>query len=116
MKERTMSTYKSKLHQMTMEYPTEYWNDSCSEEELTYAISHGAVGATSNPTIVHSVLKKELHLWQDRIHALIEENPTWSEVEITWKLLEEMAVFRAGFLMPAYENYQVKKGRLSIQT
>ena len=112
-----MTTFKSKLHQMTVQFPaTDYWNDSCSEEELTYAISHGAVGATSNPTIVHSVLKKELHLWQDRIHALIEENPTWSEVEITWKLFEEMAVFGAGFLMPAYENYQGKKGRLSIQT
>jgi transaldolase len=85
---------------MTMEFPTDYWNDSCSEAELTYAISHGAVGATSNPTIVHSVLKKELHLWRDRIHTLIQENPTWSETEITWKLFEEMAVYGAGFLLP----------------
>ncbi len=112
-----MTTFKSKLHQMTVQFPTtDYWNDSCSEEELTYAISHGAVGATSNPTIVHSVLKKELHLWQDRIHTLINENPTWSEVEITWKLFEEMAVYGAGFLMPVFEEYHGKKGRLSIQT
>jgi transaldolase len=101
---------------MTIEYPTEYWNDSCSEEELAYAISHGAVGATSNPTIVHSVLKKELHLWRDRIHTLIQDNPTWSETEITWKLFEEMAVHGAGFLLPAFERYKGKKGRLSIQT
>lgn len=111
-----MSTFKSKLHQMTLEFPTEYWNDSCSEEELTYAIGHGAVGATSNPTIVHAVLKKELHLWRDRIHALIEEHPTWSENEITWKLFEEIAVYGASFLAPIYEQYQGKKGRLSIQT
>lgn len=111
-----MSAFRSKLHQMTVEYPTEYWNDSCSEEELTYAIHHGAVGATSNPTIVHAVLKKELHLWRDRIHALIQENPTWSEAEITWKLFEEMAVYGAGFLAPIYEQYKGKKGRLSIQT
>lgn len=111
-----MSTFRSKLHQMTMEYPTEYWNDSCSQEELTYAISHGAVGATSNPTIVHTVLKKELHLWRDRIHTLIHENPTWSETEITWKLFEEMAVYGASFLAPIFEKYKGKKGRLSIQT
>src|SRR5687767_11354444 len=111
-----MSPFKSKLHQMTMEFPTDYWNDSCSQEELTYAISHGAVGATSNPTIVHTVLKQELHLWKDRIHTLIHENPSWSEVEITWKLFEEMAVHGAGFLMPTYEKYGGKKGRLSIQT
>ncbi len=107
---------KSKLHQMTLEFPTDYWNDSCSEEELTYAISHGAVGATSNPTIVHSVLKKELHLWEDRIRTLIYENPTWSEVEITWKLFEEMAVYGASFLLPIFEEFNGRKGRLSIQT
>jgi hypothetical protein len=26
---------------------TDYWNDSCSLEELTYAVERGAVGATS---------------------------------------------------------------------
>jgi transaldolase len=101
---------------MSLEYPTEYWNDSCSEEELTYALSNGAVGATSNPTIVHMVLKKELYLWRDRIHQLINENPTWSETEITWKLFEEMAVHGAGFLVPIFEKHKGKKGRLSIQT
>ena len=111
-----MSTFKSKLHQMTVQFPTDYWNDSCSEEELTYAIQHGAVGATSNPTIVHSVLKKELHLWRDRIDALIREQHAWSESEITWKLFEEMAVYGAGFLLPIYEEYNGRKGRLSIQT
>ena len=104
-----MSTYKSKLHQMSMEYPTEYWNDSCSEEELKYAISHGAVGATSNPTIVHAVLKKEFHLWRDRIHTLLLENPAWSETELTWKLFEEMAVYGAGFLLPTFESHQGKR-------
>jgi transaldolase len=101
---------------MTLEFPTDYWNDSCSEEELKYAIHHGAVGATSNPTIVHNVLKQEMHLWEDRIRALIHENPSWSESEITWKLIEEMSVHGAGFLMPTYEKNNGKKGRLSIQT
>lgn len=111
-----MATFKSKLHQMTIQFPTDYWNDSCSEEELTYAISHGAVGATSNPTIVLNVLKQEMHLWEDRIRVLIHENPTWSESEITWKLIEEMSVHGAGFLKPHFEQYKGKKGRLSIQT
>jgi transaldolase len=107
---------KSKLHQMTMEFPTDYWNDSCSEMELQYAIRNGAVGATSNPTIVHNVLKQEMHLWKDRISELINTNPTWSESELTWKLMEEMSVHGASFLKPAFEQYRAKKGRLSIQT
>lgn len=111
-----MSEYRSKLHETVQTSPTDYWNDSCSIEELTYAIENGAVGATTNPTIVLGVLKKEMHLWNDRIHQIIDENPTWSEAEITWKLIEEMAVRGAGLLKPTYDRNKGKKGRLSIQT
>jgi transaldolase len=109
-------TYKSNLHQTVSQYPTDYWNDSCSVEELTYAIDNGAVCATTNPTIVVNVLKKEMPLWQGRIKQMIAENPTWSESEISWKLIEEMAVHGASFLKPIFEKYAGKKGRLSIQT
>ncbi len=111
-----MTEYKSKLHQTVATTAPDYWNDSCSIEELTYAVENGAVGATTNPTIVLNVLKKEMHLWKDRIYEIIDENPTWSEVEVTWKLIEEMAVRGAGLLKPAYDKYKGKKGRLSIQT
>lgn len=111
-----MTEYKSKLHQTVSTTKTDYWNDSCSIEELTYAIENGAVGATTNPTIVVNVLKKEMHLWNDRIHQIIDENPSWSEVEVTWKLIEEMAVRGAGLLKPVFDREKGKKGRLSIQT
>lgn len=110
------TAFKSKLYQMTQQFPTDYWNDSCSIEELSYAVENGAVGATTNPTIVYNVLKKEMPLWKKRILAIIDENPTWDEVAITWQLIEEMAAKAAGLLMPAYERYAGKKGRLSIQT
>ena len=108
--------YKSKLHQMVNEFQTDYWNDSCSEQELRYAVEHGAVGATTNPTIVVSVLKKEMPRWEGRLQQLIDENPTWSETEVGWKLFEEMGANGAGFLRQVYDRYQGKKGRLSIQT
>jgi transaldolase len=109
-------TYKSNLHHTVSEFPTDYWNDSCSVEELTYAVENGAVGATTNPNIVVNVLKKEMHLWEARIRQMIVENPTWSEEQITWRLIEEMAVHGAGFLKPAFDLHLGKKGRLSIQT
>lgn len=108
--------YKGPLHEMSMTTVTDYWNDSCSVEELTYAIGQGAVGATSNPSIVLEVLKKEMYLWKERISQIIRENPTWSEEQITWKLIEEMAVKGAELLMPVFEREHGKKGRLSIQT
>ena len=55
-------TTPSPLLQTVTTTPTDYWNDSCSVEELTYAIGHGAVGATTNPNIVLNVLNKEMHL------------------------------------------------------
>lgn len=108
--------FKSNLRQTASQFPTDFWNDSCSVEELTYAIEHGAVGATTNPTIVVNVLNKEMHLWKERIYQLISDNPTWTEIEITWKLIEEMAVHGASLLIPVYEKYAGKKGRISIQT
>jgi len=106
----------SPLQEMASATPTDYWNDSCSVEELTYAVARGATGATSNPTIVGEVLKKELHLWRDRISEIIAANPTWTEDDVTWKLNEEMAVRGAEILLPVFEREGGRKGRLSIQT
>ncbi len=111
-----VTAYKSLLHQTVSTTVTDYWNDSCSVEELNYAIENGAVGATTNPTIVLGVLKKEMHLWRERIHQIIAENLTWDEEQITWKLIEEMAVQGAKLLQPVFEREQGHKGRLSIQT
>jgi len=106
----------SPLQRMAATTPTDYWNDSSSVEELTYAVARGATGATSNPTIVGEVLKKEMHLWRDRVHELIKGNPTWTEDEITWKLIEEISVHGAEILLPVFEREGGRKGRLSIQT
>jgi len=46
----------SPLLRMVTTTLTDCWNDSCSIEELTYAIQYGAVGATSDPQIVVMVL------------------------------------------------------------
>jgi len=110
------TTYKSPLHETVTAYPTDVWNDSCSVEELTYAIEHGAVGATSNPTIVEQVLSQERHLWKDRIGELIAENPTWSDEDVMARTSEEIALKGAELLMPVFERENGMKGRLSIQT
>ena len=107
---------QSPLHETVTTTATDYWNDSCSLEELTYAIGHGAVGATSNPTIVGEVLKKEWALWSDRIGELVAESPTATEDEVAWRLIEEMAVKASALLLPVYEREHGLKGRLSIQT
>jgi transaldolase len=99
-----------------MTTPTTYWNDSCSVEELNYAIARGASGATSNPVIVLNVLKKEMHLWRERILQVIAENPTWTETQVSWQIYQELALNGARLMLPVHEREDHKWGRLSIQT
>ncbi len=103
------------LHQTALT-ATDYWNDSCSIEELTYAIERGAVGATSNPTIVGEVLRMEMPLWRERIGEIIAEHPAWTEDDVAWQLIEEMAVRASKLLLPVFKREGGRKGRLSIQT
>lgn len=112
-----MQEFKSRLHQMTQTTPTRLWNDSCSIDELSSSIEmNGAVGATCNPSIVLTVLKKEWNLWKDRIPQIVHELPQATDEQVAWKLVEEMSQKAAALLMPVYEREQGKFGRLSIQT
>jgi transaldolase len=96
--------------------PTDYWNDSCAIAELEYAIARGATGATSNPSIVLEVLRKERDHWLPWIREQAAANPTWTETDVTWTLVEAMAVGGAAVLAPVFEREGGHKGRLSIQT
>lgn len=108
--------YKSPLFQMTQTTPTCLWNDSASIEELTYSIEHGAVGATCNPSIAVSVLKKEMPAWKGRIKELALSHPQATEDEISWMIVEELSVNAAKLLKPVFDREHGRNGRLSIQT
>ena len=95
---------------------TDIWNDSCAIDELEYAISYGAVGATANPTIVTDVWKKEPAFWRERVRSLAAERPAATEVDLAWLVVEEMSLRGAKLLEPAFEAYAGRQGRLSMQT
>jgi len=112
----TASAYKSPLHEMTQSTPTCLWNDSASVHELSYAMAHGAVGATCNPVIVLGVLKNEIDAWKGRIQSLIKDLPLATEDEIAWQLVRDISVKAAALLKPIFDEQHGKNGRLSIQT
>ena len=84
--------------------PTDVWNDSCAVDQLEYAVARGATGATSNPTIVLDVLVARRGYWLPRIRELADANPTWTEVDLTWAIVEQMAVRGAAVLAPVFER------------
>ncbi len=109
-------TWKSALHQMTQTTPTCLWNDSASLDELRFAIEHGAVGATCNPVIAHTMLKAGMAAWRPRIQALVQDMLTATEDAIAWTVVEQLSIDAAALLQPAFQSHRGRNGRLSIQT
>ncbi|MEK9809986.1 MAG: transaldolase family protein [Candidatus Nanopelagicales bacterium] len=106
----------SPLLRMTKTTPTVLWNDSADPRELSEAISWGAVGATCNPVIALAALKADRPTWSQRITEYAAANPTATEDEIGWAMVKDLSVEAARLLVPAFERYEGRNGRLSIQT
>jgi transaldolase len=111
----TASSVTSPL-QRTAATVTDIWNDSCDVDELSYAIAHGAVGATANPTIVHDVWKKQPDRWAARVREFATEQPEATEVDLAWDVVREMSRDAARLLEPAFARFGGRQGRLSMQT
>ena len=106
----------SPLGRTVAETATDIWNDSCAVDELEYALSYGAVGATANPTIVVDVWKKEPAHWKARVQALAAERPQATPQDLAWAVVEEMSIRGARLLEPVFEAQAGRQGRLSVQT
>jgi transaldolase len=100
---------------LTTEKGADFWNDSCSLQELQEAVDNGAVGATSNPVIVFTVVKQDPKTWQPVLDELIAAHPEASEDDVAWKLIEAIGRRAAAILLPVYERSAGQQGFLSIQ-
>jgi transaldolase len=94
---------------------TDFWNDSCDPQELAEAVAEGAVGATSNPVIVHQAVLSGGHRWLDVLDDLIARNGRSTEDEIAWELITILGREAAEILRPVYDATQGRKGFLSMQ-
>ncbi len=108
------STYEP-LTQMVKNFPTQFWNDSCSLSELKYAIARGATGATTNPVIVKTVLDTEFASYKSELTKAIRNNASATEDDITWHMIEYAAKLGAKQFEKMFDP-QKGVGRLSIQT
>ncbi|MBE0450282.1 MAG: transaldolase family protein [Clostridia bacterium] len=95
--------------------PTKYWNDSCELKGLDYALGNNCVGATTNPIIVKSVIENNLAIYEETIIEILKKNPTMTEDELTWYMIEKLAKDGAKKLEPIF-NSKTGEGRISIQT
>ncbi len=106
----------SPLARTVAETATDIWNDSCAVDELAYAIANGAVGATANPTIVSDVWRADPPRWRTATRDLADRHSAWTEVDLGWAIVEAMSLEAAPLLLPAFERFGGRQGRLSMQT
>jgi transaldolase len=106
----------SPLLTMTRTTPTALWNDSADPRELGTAIGWGAIGATCNPVIALAAIRADLPRWSGRVRELAADLPTAGESEIGWRIVEEVSTEAATLLLPAFERFHGRNGRLSMQT
>lgn len=104
------------LAQMTRAFPTVLWNDSADPTELSKSIEFGAVGATCNPVIAYTAIKKDPSYWQPWLRALANSEPTWSESELGWAAVRELSVQASQQLLAEFHASGGRNGRISIQT
>ena len=95
---------------------TVLWNDSADPKELKEALTWGIVGATCNPIIALSAIKADKEYWIGRIKEYAKTQPTATDDQIGWAMVEELSVNAAKILEPEFEKYNGRNGRLSIQT
>ena len=100
---------------LTLERGADFWNDSCALNELGEAVQNGAVGATSNPVIVCTVVKADPGTWTPVIDELVVSMRDAGEDEIAWRLIETIGRRAAALLEPVYKETGGRKGFLSIQ-
>ena len=95
--------------------PTEFWNDGPSVTELEESMANGAVGATSNPFLIHGEMERDRSRWKARALAVRREHPTWSIADVGWALYGEVARRAADALLPVYERENRREGYVSVQ-
>jgi transaldolase len=104
------------LLEATQASPTVLWNDSADIDELRQSIAFGAVGATCNPVIALTALKKHPDVWVPRLRALADAMPEATESEIALAAVEQLSREASELLLPAFEEHRGRNGRLSVQT
>jgi transaldolase len=108
-------TPESPLQRMVRTTPTEFWNDGPNCAELQAAMDQGAVGATSNPFLIHEEMSRDKGTWKARARELRAEHPAWSITEIAWTLYGEIARRAADTLRPVYDREGGREGYVSVQ-
>ncbi|MBP1679538.1 MAG: Transaldolase family protein, partial [Bacteroidetes bacterium] len=61
------------------------------------------------------MVRQEHEQWVERLDGIIRDDPTGTEDDIAWRLIEVVGARAAQILLPAYRRFEGRRGRLSLQ-
>ncbi len=61
-------------------------------------------------------MRKHPERWWPRVRELAARHPEWSEVELAWAVVDQMAIEGAAVLHPLFEASGGRRGRQTVQT
>ncbi|NIA31812.1 MAG: transaldolase, partial [Actinobacteria bacterium] len=75
----------------------------------------GATGATSNPVIVLGCIKADPERWAKEISEIRKRKKNFSEIDIAWELIKQLAIEALPILRPVYDKTNGRNGRVTVQ-
>lgn len=115
LREKKMShlTYFEKMHRTT---PTKTWVNSVVQEEIETALRYGAVGITSNPSMLPKAIKIDSRIWEPVITDLLNKNPNTCNEDIADELNKRIAQRNAKLLSSIFKTSRAEDGYAAIQS
>lgn len=89
-----------------------YWNDSAQTATMTDAFKNGAVGATTNPFLVHMAMKNETSFWEEKLAKKTFANTDERAEEVT----KTMVKYWAEEFKDTYKENPATQGYICAQT
>lgn len=92
---------------------TTWWHDSADPQELEFALSHGAVGVTTNPVLCSRSLSSNKRLWETEIEEVLS-NETDPQCRAE-KSMQIVLTKLADTLKPQFETSSGRSGYVCAQ-
>ena len=103
---------QSYLQWLSTETATRWWHDSADLDELHTALENSAVGVTTNPVLVATVLHSQPQKWAPVVQTLSAD---LSPSQRTEELMKVVTQGVAQMLQPEYEASNGKSGFVCAQ-
>lgn len=82
----------SYLQWLSRETKTVWWNDSGAPADITTALSHGAIGITTNPVLTAVALDTHRDIWSNEISTVIKNSDSSNKaIELTGLVVKKAA-------------------------